>query len=62
MELTNFSTFWLQNTTFLLMYGKYICTQSCIFRAKIEKIISTQSFVVGSKDFFKNAKQRGFDI
>jgi hypothetical protein len=27
MELTNFSTFWLQNTTFLLKYGKYICTQ-----------------------------------
>jgi hypothetical protein len=32
------------------MYGKYICTQSCIFRAKIEKTISTQSFVVGSKN------------
>ena len=50
MELTNFSTFWLQNTTFLLMYGKYICTQSCIFRSKIEKTTSTQSFVVGSKE------------
>jgi hypothetical protein len=49
MELANLSTFWLQNTTFLLKYGKYIYTQSFIFRAKIEKIISTQSFVVGSK-------------
>ena len=50
MELTNFSTFWLQNTTFPLKYGKYICTQSCIFRSKIEKTKSTQSFVVGSQD------------
>ena len=37
MELANFSTFWLQNTTFLLKYGKYSYTQSCIFRSKIEK-------------------------
>jgi hypothetical protein len=49
MDLTNLSTFWLQNTTFPLKYGKYIYTQSCIFRAKIEKTTSTQSFVVGSK-------------
>jgi transcriptional regulator with XRE-family HTH domain len=48
MELANLSTFWLQNTTSLLKYGKYICTQSCIFRSKIEKTISTQSFDVGS--------------
>jgi hypothetical protein len=47
MELANFSTFWLQNTTSLLKYGKYICTQSYIFRSKIEKTTSTQSFVVG---------------
>jgi septal ring factor EnvC (AmiA/AmiB activator) len=49
MDLANFSTFWLQNTTFLWKYGKYICNQSYIFRAKIEKTTSTQSFVVGSK-------------
>jgi hypothetical protein len=49
MGLTNFSTVWLQNTTFLLQYDNYIYMQSCIVRVKIEKTTSTQSFVVGSK-------------
>jgi hypothetical protein len=37
MELASFFTFWLQDTTFLLRYGKYIYMQSCIFRTKIDK-------------------------
>jgi hypothetical protein len=37
MDLTNFSTFWRQNATFLLKYGKYIYVQSWIFRSKIKK-------------------------